>query len=228
MDKQRSGRLKISLSRIYRFVRKQAKTLIVFLTEGYYGLPASSQLRMLRKFSGGELPETPPLPEGYLLVSYQPRHEREWIGLLNSSGEFGVWDEKRLWEEMLEDLIPESAVFIEKEGRFVACAAACRFASFKPYGVLMYVVTLSEHRGMNLGKIATLGAMAACRKAGCPGVILQTDDLRQVAIKTYLKLGFKPLTGPSQELRHRWQEILESLDGDVYKKSMIPQGKTPS
>ena len=47
--------------------------------------------------------------------------------------------------------------------------------------------------GKNLGYSLSLAALNYFRKKGIKEVFLYTDDFRLPAIKTYLKLGFKPV-----------------------------------
>lgn len=197
--------------RTNRYIRR-----LVRLVRGR-ATPAESnslpQLRMLKLFAKGERTELPALPKGYELAFYQAGDEARWLRLINESGEFGVWNEELLQAEILSTLIPGSAVFVIADEKLVACAAGCDLKNFRPFATLMYVVVLSEHRGKGLGVVVTAAAINGAQEAGYPGMILQTDDFRLAAIKTYLKLGFVPHCEHDAGAGARWELALKNIEG---------------
>jgi mycothiol synthase len=153
----------------------------------------------------------PEPPSPYRLVGHSPGSEPAWAALLSESGEFGEWTVERLRQEMLANLLPEGGAFVECDGRLVACASACAFPAFEPDSVLMYVVTLREHRGSGLGRLVTAAVMEAARRGGYPGIVLQTDVDRLAAIRTYLRLGFVPVLDVDASMPSRWDAIMGRL-----------------
>jgi mycothiol synthase len=66
------------------------------------------------------------------------------------------------------------------------------------------------HQGQKLGYIVSLAVLNMFVERGCKDAVLETDDHRLPAIKTYRNLGFHP------EHRHethpeRWARILADL-----------------
>lgn len=171
--------------------------------------PFPPQLEMRLRFDRVTPASREDVRAPYRIVRYRPGDEARWIDLLGS-GEFDAWDAARLKSEILSSLIPESAVFAEREGRLVACAALCQLQRFSPLATLMYVVTRAEDRGRGLGTIVTREAVETARSAGYPGVALLTDPHRLAAIRTYLSLGFEPVDD-TVDARARWAAVTTEL-----------------
>lgn len=171
-------------------------------------LPGPPQLRMRYEFGAAAFP-VPPLPPSCHFESYSRGGEAGWVELLNRSGEFGEFTRRKLSAEVLKELVPHCGVFVVHEGQRVATASACSFAANAPCATLMYVVVAPEHRGKGLGAAVTAEVLERCRRAGFSGVVLQTDDYRLPAIRTYMKLGFVPLHD-DPATRARWDAL--SLD----------------
>lgn len=72
------------------------------------------------------------------------------------------------------------------------------------------VGALSDHGGKGLGLQVSLAALYQMRRDGRLASILETDDFRIPAIKTYLKLGYKPLLIHKNQ-GDRWSQIFKSL-----------------
>jgi len=160
------------------------------------------------------------VPEGYRLHRYRPGEEGDWIQLLNESREFGVWNTGKLRSMILDSLIPNSGVFISDSKALIACAACCSVSSFLPYATANYALVLPEHRGRGLGLIAMAAVIDSARDAGFPGVVLQTDDFRIPAVKTHLKLGFRPDITIRPATATRWSAVLAAT-GNLGKEGMV-------
>jgi len=173
--------------------------------------PVSPQLRMIRKFTPGDVWQTISLCGEYDFMAYHAGIETEWAELLNGTGELGAWNRDRLNEDIVNHLLPGGAVFAAEANAIVACAAACRITCNEPYGTLMYVGVNPQHRNRGLGRAVTYGAMLACYKAGCPGMVLSTDEFRIPAIRTYFSLGFEPFLASTGTDAQRWKQIRESV-----------------
>jgi len=117
---------------------------------------------------------------------------------------------------------PERILFLEQEGspsghchvdsRCVAVAAAWQRDKWPPgTGYLHYVAVLPEARGHGLGYWVSLAALHQMRREGNAHALLETQDERLPAIKTYFRLGFSPdLTG-HESYPARWEKILGQL-----------------
>lgn len=146
---------------------------------------------MLLEFEDGRSPASIPLPPGYRMVRVRPQMYAQWAQLLERSGEFDRFGTDRLETDMLAHLLPRAAYLVMHGDEAVACAAMCYMREFHPYAVLMYVVTLPEHRGRQLGKAVTVETLKDAYRCGHPGVVLHTDEERAAAIHVYETLGFR-------------------------------------
>jgi mycothiol synthase len=59
-------------------------------------------------------------------------------------------------------------------------------------GYIHMVAVAPQYRGRRLGRFISLAALRHMRERGCRDAILDTDDDRLPAIRTYLALGFLP------------------------------------
>jgi mycothiol synthase len=87
----------------------------------------------------------------------------------------------------------DAVYVIEHDGALVATASA-RYdpAKFPGSGYLHWVGVHPDHRGRRLGRLISVRVLEHFQAAGCKDAVLETDDFRIPAIKTYLALGFIP------------------------------------
>ena len=107
---------------------------------------------------------------------------------------------------------PGRILFLEKEGLPVAVAAAWQREEDPPgTGYLHYVAVLPGAQGQALGYWVSLACLHQMRREGNAHALLETQDERLPAIKTYFRLGFSPdLTG-HESYPERWEKILAQL-----------------
>ena len=158
--------------------------------------------------------ELPPvdLPEGYTLHTLAERGEQEWIDLLNSTGELGVWDDARAreWLEGDHHVVPEASYIVVSEGAPVATTC---FVTPRVEGApaeVGWVSVSPDHQGKGLGYQVTLAVLLHAREMGWTAARLWTDDWRLPAIKTYLNLGFEP-DMDHESHPERWRAVFEKL-----------------
>src|SRR5260370_5197415 len=131
------------------------RTSFVSYGRSLFGLLAAGRaraplLRMFRKLHPTERLQPATVPVPYRLRPYEPGDEDSWVGLLNGSGEFGLWDRRRLHDEVVGPLLPGGGVFVTVGDELVGCASACFVDEVEPYAILMYVALLPRHRGRGL------------------------------------------------------------------------------
>jgi len=80
-------------------------------------------------------------------------------------------------------------------------------------GYVHMVGVLPDYKGRKLGRLITLAAMHRLRDEGFTQVVLQTDDFRLAAIKTYLNLDFKVDLSTHESIPSRWNAIMTELGG---------------
>jgi len=172
----------------------------------------SRQLRMVRP-NLEDLPELV-IPEGYGLRSYIKGDEIHWANIITDS--FG--GSKRTAEDTRKEIIerdvfePDGLFFTTYEEIPVGTACAWRQSVDETeVGYVHMVGVESKHTGNKLGKWVSLAVLYYFRDNGFICSMLDTDDFRIPAIKTYLNLGFIPLF--IEETQHsRWKQIFETLD----------------
>ena len=180
--------------------------------------PRPRQLRMRRPTLEG-LPELV-VPAGYGLRTYLEGDERAWGEIMESPEGIGKeWPVEKVRASMMERPQFEAAGMFfatcdAEGGRPVASATAWRSPSTgEKTGYVHMVCALSEHRGRGLGRLVTLATLQYMRARGDEDVVLQTDDFRIAAIKSYLGLGFVPVyeEDPVSDHVARWSAVFERM-----------------
>jgi len=172
-----------------------------------------SQLRMIRP-NLDELPKIQ-IPKGYAIRTYEPGDEVHWAEIINAS--FGG---KRSAEDTRKEIMdkphfaPERLFFATYQGKPVGTACAWREPPDETeVGYVHMVGVVPEHQGYRLGRLVSLCVLYSFKEQGLSRAILDTDDHRLPAIKTYLNLGFRPLYREDSH-RKRWKAVLEKLGID--------------
>jgi mycothiol synthase len=173
----------------------------------------STQLRMYRPNLDGL--ETIIPSEGYQIRTYMDGDEAMWAEIVESA--FGSkWDAERCRRELtsLPQFHPEGLFFATYNDSPVGTACAwTQSPDETKSGFIHMVGVLPEHRGRRLGYALCLSVLHFFSERGFQQVSLHTDDFRLPAIKTYLKLGFKP-EYIDDDHKARWDNVFEKL---VYK-----------
>ena len=142
-----------------------------------------------------DLPQPIP-PTGYQLRCFEDGDEAGWCEVMELAFE---WDPGQAnFEAMMRS---ESAYSPERirlvwtmQGQVVgtaSCWSAARFGD--DHRSLHYVATHPEHRKRRLGFRVSLAAMQHAVDEGARAMVLLTDDFRDAAIRTYVRMGFVPL-----------------------------------
>lgn len=166
-----------------------------------------SQLHMKR----ADLENLPPLelPDGYTLREYSNGDKNGIAALLQAT--FGdVWTGERVIGEFVkrEDVV--KTYVITHGDEIVATASAVVNETLGSAGYVHYVAASPHHAGKKLGLLASLATLHEFARLGCTSAVLDTDDERLPAVKTYLNLGFVPhYTDDTHE--ERWKIVMEKL-----------------
>lgn len=169
-----------------------------------------SQLR-LEKDDLNNLPVLTP-SAGYLLRNYRAGDE---VGIAQVFVTSSLSDD--LPESVLRILVqkpcfkPERVFVVEHACEIVATASAWVEEHDPDSGYLHMVGVLPQHRGMRLGALISAAAIRYSREEGFSRVRLLTDDWREAALKTYIKLGFYPLYADETHPQ-RWAAIAAKLE----------------
>ena len=174
--------------------------------------PNVNQLRMLRLFHTNEQIVLPALKESYRLFRYSPEYREQFIQLLNSNNELGLWDDNKFATEMMGNLHPGTEILIADGDSLIGACAAFSMKLHEPYAVLAYPAVLPSYRNRGIGTYLIAKTLLNCQLAAYPGVILHTDDFRLPAINCYLKLGFIPDIETKPETKARWHLLLKRME----------------
>ena len=152
------------------------------------------------------------LPEGYTLRTSNAGDGPSWALILNEAFG-GERNEDSFRKEMVEHPAyrAERIFFIcTLDGEPCATASAYRQQEWGASGYVHYVATRPSHAGKRLGYQVSLAVLHKFREDGLHDAVLQTDDFRVPAIKTYLHLGFHPLLVHANQ-EERWQTLFRML-----------------
>ena len=165
-----------------------------------------------------DLPEVS-LPDGYTLRTSTIEDGCHWARIMNESFG-GERSEKDFIEQMVNHPAyrPDRLFFIcGPDGEPCATAGAYRDANnlVNSEGYLHYVGVCPAHQGKRLGYLVSLAVLHKFHEEGCMSASLLTDDYRLPAIKTYLKLGFKPLIVHENQ-PERWRIVYRNIGKEEY------------
>ena len=165
------------------------------------------QLEMVR---GPEaVPDTPPLPHGYLMRTIEERDRGSYWRLFRL-----VFDTNSRLDDLRTRSLPGGFLVIEHEpsGDVMASAAAADYVrkGHDETGSLQWVMTDPAHGGKGLGTAVVAAATRLLAEGGYRRVYLSTDDWRLPAISVYLKLGWKPLLF-ADGIEKRWRAVFGQL-----------------
>lgn len=169
------------------------------------------QLRMVRP----DLDNLPKLelPPGYGMRTYREGDEVHWANIISDSfgGKQRTAEDTRNEITGQERFVPDGFYFATHDGTPVGTACAWRqTVDETEVGYVHMVGVASAHTGHKLGKWVSLAVLIYFRDYGFRCAMLDTDDFRIPAIKTYLNLGFVPVYIEDGQPK-RWQAIFEKL-----------------
>ena len=121
------------------------------------------------------------------------------------------WDDVRTRKALIDAPDVEAIYVVDCEGRPVATASVRYLPDrFPGDGVVHWVAVSSAHRGKLLGMAVVRRVCLHFIDDGYESAVLETDDHRLPAIKTYWKLGFRPHKA-APDHAERWARILDEL-----------------
>lgn len=151
------------------------------------------------------------LPPGVSQRDAEPADAAELARLLETAFVDPTWTVERVNRALLEAPDVVRTLLLCEDGKIVATASA-RLAPerFPGSGYLHWVAADPGRAGRGLGRAISLAVLHVFADLGCRDAVLETDDHRLPAIRTYLNLGFTPEDAdPSHP--ERWQSIHEAL-----------------
>ncbi len=157
------------------------------------------------------LPALPALPQNYALREMQPNDVPAVAAVLRRAFADETWNEARVVSVLNEQEGVKQTFLIDFQGLPIATASArLKPDQFPGSGYLHWVAVDPDHTGHRLGHVVSLAVLHAFVALGCADAVLETQDERLPAIKTYLKLGFAPVYRDETH-RERWKAITRNL-----------------
>lgn len=167
------------------------------------------QLVMVKKSLAGLQPVA--LPDGYGIRHFRAGEDKMWERVLDES--FGPATPPRLFATTMgcdAACAPERILFVTRDDVPVATASAWYVPAWgASAGYVHYVGVCHGHTGRKLGYWVSLAVLHRFVFEGRSRAVLQTDDHRVPAIKTYLQLGFRPFL-VEEDQRRRWRAVIET------------------
>lgn len=179
----------------------------------YYGIKKMArQLRMVRP-NLKDLPKLE-LPSGYHLRTYQDGDEVHWANIISDSfgGRTRTAQDTQNEITRRDVFVHDGLYFITHQDIPIATACAWRqTVDETDVGYVHMVGVVGEHTGKKLGKWVSLAVLFYFQENGFICSMLDTDDFRIPAIKTYLNLGFIPVYVDETQMQ-RWKDIFNTLN----------------
>lgn len=167
----------------------------------------------MRRLNLDALPALPPPPDGYRLRLAEDADADALAALLRAAFDDDAWTVARVRADLLDASDVVSTFVVDFDGRPVATASArLRPDSHPGSGYLHWVGALPGHAGKRLGFIVSLAVLHEFVRLNCRDAVLETDDFRLPAIKTYQNLGFRP-EFRDETHEARWEVVEETLAG---------------
>ena len=111
------------------------------------------------------------------------------------------------WSLLLTEMVPDSMVFVMRDGDPVA--VACALSRADGWVELAWVAVVPEFRSMGLGKMVCSVLVQHLLTSGHHRVYGSTQDERLAALSIYLGIGFHPVY--REDKVKRWVEICSNL-----------------
>ena len=173
------------------------------------------QLQMIWPEARLDDPPAWPAPDGYTLRPARVGDETAYAELLKEA-DLASWDASQAAAQM-EAALPDGLVFAvcKNDDALVATAIAQpKPTELHPSGgELGWVAVVPAHRGKGLGGCISVAATRRFIEEGFRDIYLRTHDYRLPAIKTYLKMGYRPLLF-TEGMEERWRDVCRELDVD--------------
>lgn len=149
------------------------------------------------------------LPKGYSIRSYKTGDENAWENIIKEAFNYEVSFKNSISSN--KEFLPERVFFICYNDVPIATATAWYDPRWgEATGYLHMVGVMKKHTGKGLGLQVSLAALHQMAREGRKSAVLQTDDFRIPAIKTYLKLGFIPVIIHENQVQ-RWNVIMHQI-----------------
>jgi mycothiol synthase len=159
--------------------------------------------------------DSPQFPDGYYMRSYTAGDGTGWCKCC-IDGSLGVEEisESVFENRMLKDKMvnPENIFFLISPSGDIAGTVTYQYTDDEDTGCIHMVAVEKSFQGKGLAVPLNLYAVQKMVYDGRKKFILQTDDWRIPAIKTYLRVGFTPVIKDGDtDMENRWAEVMAKI-----------------
>jgi len=166
---------------------------------------------LMRRHGLDDLPPLPELPEGFDLREYGEGDLDALATVLQSAFANENWTPQQVRAKLVDAPDVTKTLVIAREGRPVATTSVRVLPDrFPGSGYVHWVAVDPAYQGQKLGYAIVLAALYEFRRMGLDDAVLETDDDRLAAIKTYQNLGFRPEHRNALHIE-RWAKITSDL-----------------
>ena len=166
---------------------------------------------LMRRPSLAALPPLPPLAPDHSLRLAGEDDTPTLVDLLHRAFVDATWTTSRVQKELQNEPTVKQTLVVERQGNVIATASVRLLPErFPGSGYLHWVAVDPAHQGQRLGYIVSLAVLHAFADIGCADAVLETQDERLPAIKTYLRLGFVP-EYTDETHQEQWKVLLSML-----------------
>ncbi|MEI7437812.1 MAG: GNAT family N-acetyltransferase [bacterium] len=152
------------------------------------------------------------LPPGYTIRTSQDGDGPHWARIIRESFTNDTFDASSFESVMkTHPAYQPDRIFFACGPDGVPCGTASAYrgeAYGADTGYVHYVGVCPAQVGKKLGAALSLAVLHKFRAEGLQSAVLQTDDFRLPAIKTYLRLGFSPMIVHENQPA-RWARVFE-------------------
>lgn len=160
------------------------------------------------------LKDLPPLPELAAGYTLRVAHDADMDGIatvLQGAFPNEGWTGEKARQALSKADGVETVFLVEQDGKAVATASSRLIPTeFPGSGYVHWVAADAAHKGQRLGWVVSLATLHDFVRLGCTDAVLETQDFRLPAIKTYLRLGFVPEYRDAEHIA-RWSQIFIQL-----------------
>lgn len=157
------------------------------------------------------IPLSPALPAGYELRTWAPDDDLDSLAATLTGAFQDEWSPERVRTSLTEAPDVRAVYAVFRDGKVVATASSRLLPErFPESGYVHWVGTVPEHARLGLASLLLIRLLSEFAERGCKDAVLETEDFRVPAIRTYLRLGFTPAYEVGDEdHRERWSAIFQ-------------------
>lgn len=168
---------------------------------------------LMRRHDLADLPELPALPDGLVFREYRETDREPLAAILRSAFADESWTPETVRERLIDAHdVHKTFVVASNDNDSPVATASVRIMPdrFPDSGYVHWVAVDPAYQGKKLGYYVTLACLHDFAARGLHDAVLETDDHRLPAIKTYQNLGFKPEHRDALHI-DRWAKVAADL-----------------